>query len=358
MRSMNRTEQTKEAFTFRNVSFSYEKNGMPVLKNLNFTVERGSRTVLFGPSGSGKSTLLRLMSGLLKPDGGELAGDPGRISMVFQKDCLFDDLTVLENIMYGLPAGSVSKTERRDRACQWAEHFCCASLLNQKAGTLSGGQRQRAALARAFMKNPDTLLLDESFQGLDAVLREQLISEILSLQAERGFTMVLVTHSFSEAMKTSQNLILLQNGRIEQQAPVLKAANDPSSLFTAGSLGYFPMNILPVSAVPYPFSLDYEEAAWIGFYPWQAVFCQNLTETDWQDSESRLILETGLKSIQWANLGFAWTALFEYRSSRIEILTDEKTARLIREGTDKDGTVRIAAAPVHYYSRTGEKLSG
>ncbi len=273
-------KKNDQAVIFEDVRFAYcadgNENRKEVIDHFDLSVPDGSRTALFGPSGAGKSTLLKLIAGIQKPDDGRLSVSCKRISMVFQKDMLFDQLSVLDNIRYGLPKGSVPEAERTQKARMWAKRFRCSDLLDRKTATLSGGQRQRVALARAFMKDPDLLLMDESFQGFDTVLREELINEILELHARMNFTLILITHSYVEAMKTTQSLVLIEHGKVLRQCPVWQAANDPQSLFTAGALGYFPMNLLELST-PFRRSVSSEtrhlipeQASWLGFYPWKA----------------------------------------------------------------------------------------
>ena len=273
MKSVTETE-FQAAIVFDDVRFSYEKDqekgGKNVIDHFSMTIPEGSRCVLFGPSGAGKSTLLKLISHLQQPESGTVINRCSRISMVFQKDRLFDHLSAIDNIRYGLKKGTVPEKERTQKAQYWAERFQCADLLYRKTGTLSGGQRQRIALARAFMKDPDLLLMDESFQGFDSVLREQLISAILRLQAKKQFTLILITHSFGEAIKMGDYLVLIQDGRKQAEGELWRLAQDPQNLFAAGSLGYFPMNLLPASQLQFLTELLPEKTVWIGFYPWQA----------------------------------------------------------------------------------------
>lgn len=271
------------------ISHSFIKDGREhqVLRDVSLSFMSGSRTILYGPSGAGKSTLLRIIAGLIRPDQGEVQLAASSVSMVFQRDMLFNELSALENIMYGLDASRVPKKEREVRARKWADVFMCADVLAQKTATLSGGQRQRVSLARAFMKEPDLLLMDESFQGLDPVLKERLGSEILALQEKEGFSLIFVTHSFEEAVRMGERLILMQDGTVTQKGSVQEVSSHPDSLFSASSLGFMRMNLLPMAYKEDsdPSEPSYPLQGWIGFYPWQA---EPVLRTCAGDQETRM----------------------------------------------------------------------
>lgn len=241
----NPTAGKKKPLILCNVDKAYE--GRKVLDQVSMILEPGSRNVIIGPSGSGKSTLLRILAGLEVPDAGSIENRVERVSFVFDRAGLYPALSALENIMLGVPLTwrNYQKTEAAAR--KKAEIFACGSFLEQKAGTLSAGQRSRIALARAMMKEPELLLLDESFASLDGALRSQLIATLLQVQQEQGFTLVCVTHSFEEALSISTHLYAAGDGKIQQLASPAALLASPHTLAQAGAGGMFGMNLMPAS---------------------------------------------------------------------------------------------------------------
>lgn len=336
-----KNKENEAAIVFDDVRFAYAKKNDPhaemIIDHFSLQIQKGSRTVLFGPSGAGKSTLLKLICKLQKPISGTIQNNAEKISMVFQRDGLFERLSVLENIKYGIPANSVSSKKREQKAQQWARVFKCDDLLGRPVSTLSGGQRQRVSLARAFMKDPDLLLMDESFQGLDSSLKEQLIEEILQLHAKRKFTLILITHSYSEALKLGQTMVLIENGKLQRMGEIWSMINDPSSLFTAGSMGYFPMNLYDLSSVQnisgLPAHLQQEipeQALWMGFYPWQAEVVY-LNPGDQKETDRRLERENRkdqnfleAKMISTTEAGFGRLFVFTIQNHQIQVLEERK----------------------------------
>lgn len=188
----------------------------PVLEHINLTVPEGSRVALMGPSGAGKSTLLKLIAHLIQPDTGTVItqADQQKISLVFDRDYLYEWMSCRENIELGLEQTRKNRKISKERAEKWGAFFNCSSFLDQKAGTLSAGQRQRTSLARAMMKEPEILLLDESFRSLDESLRRELMDKLIKLQKEQGFTIVAATHSSLEASQYYDTIYLVDHGTI------------------------------------------------------------------------------------------------------------------------------------------------
>ncbi len=214
----------------------------------------GSFLVLLGPSGCGKSTLLRVIAGLEAPTEGRLFID-GRdvtalppaargIAMVFQSYALFPHLNVAENIVFGLRARHVAKAEREARLAEAAEMLGLTALLARRPSQLSGGQQQRVALARAVVAQAPICLMDEPLSNLDAKLRTEMRREIRALQQRLGITMIYVTHDQAEAMSMADQVVLLRDGQVEQDAtpPALYAR--PASTFAASFIGTPPMSLL------------------------------------------------------------------------------------------------------------------
>src|SRR5437763_1321227 len=221
---------------------------------VSLTAEEGSLLVLLGPSGCGKSTTLRLIAGLEQPDSGRvliggadvthLTPAERKIAMVFQSYALFPHLSVAENIVFGLRVRRVSRAERDERLQRVAEIVGLGQLLERKPSQLSGGQRQRVALGRAIIAEARVCLMDEPLSNLDAKLRHEMRTEIRSLQQRLGITMVYVTHDQTEAMTMADRVVLMQDGRIEQNGPPEELYSRPATAFTARFIGTPPMNLI------------------------------------------------------------------------------------------------------------------
>jgi sn-glycerol 3-phosphate transport system ATP-binding protein len=224
------------------------------LAGVSVRVEAGSFCVLLGPSGCGKTTCLRIVAGLEQASEGrvEIGGrdvtrlPPAQrgIAMVFQSYALFPHLTVAENIMFGLKARSVAKEERARRLERAAEILGIGRLLQRRPGQLSGGQQQRVALGRAIVAEAPVCLMDEPLSNLDAQLRAEMRREILALQRRLGITMLYVTHDQTEAMGMADQVVLLRDGHIEQDAPPAEVYARPETSFVASFIGTPPMNLL------------------------------------------------------------------------------------------------------------------
>lgn len=193
-----------------------EFDGKLVLDHITLCLERGQRLALMGPSGVGKSTLLRLLAGLVEPTSGNVERR-GSVSMVFDRDGLYPMLTGSENVELGVDWAQMKKTRRRQEAGNWIHIFDADSFAHQKTRTLSAGQRKRIALARAMMKKPDLLLLDETFHALDKTLRLQLMETILRLQKEMGFALVFATHDPAEAELLDAQVLYLEDEKPLQE---------------------------------------------------------------------------------------------------------------------------------------------
>ncbi|MCA0449092.1 MAG: ABC transporter ATP-binding protein [Proteobacteria bacterium] len=224
------------------------------LDGVSFKVEAGSFAVLLGPSGCGKSTLLRLIAGLETPTGGSIriAGKdvtglpPAKrgIAMVFQSYALFPHLSVAQNICFGLEVRHVDAAERKRRLERAAELLGLTKLLDRKPSQLSGGQQQRVALGRAIVAQAPVCLMDEPLSNLDAQLRHEMRLEIRELQRRLSMTMIYVTHDQVEAMTMADQVVLLRDGRIEQDAAPDELYANPATIFAARFIGTPPMNVV------------------------------------------------------------------------------------------------------------------
>jgi len=214
---------------------------------IDLEVEPGEFFTMLGPSGSGKTTTLRMIAGFEDPSGGtiELAGEDvsgvppydRAVNTVFQDYALFPHMTVGENVAYGLRVAGVAKSERGRRCDEALEMVRLPGYGDRKPGELSGGQRQRVALARAIINRPKVLLLDEPLGALDLKLREQMQTELKTIQGEVGITFVYVTHDQDEALTMSDRIAVFNEGRIEQISPPVELYEKPTSEFVAGFVG-------------------------------------------------------------------------------------------------------------------------
>jgi NitT/TauT family transport system ATP-binding protein len=209
--------------------FRNSNGGLQALDRLSFSIQPQEFLCVLGPSGSGKSTLLRILAGLLQPTNGdviyhgELLTSPRReIGFVFQKANLMPWRTVMENILLPLEVQGVVKEERQQRAQELVELVGLQGFEDTLPGNLSGGMAQRVAIARALVHDPDLLLLDEPFGGLDALTRERMGAELLRIWQRRRKTVVMVTHSISEALFLADRVIVLtpRPGRLRLELDV------------------------------------------------------------------------------------------------------------------------------------------
>ena len=240
------------AISLKNVTKMY--GAMRAVDNVSLSADEGSFLVLLGPSGCGKSTTLRLIAGLEQPDQGQvriggvdvtgLAPAQRKISMVFQSYALFPHLSVAENIVFGLRVRRVARGERDARLKRVADLVGLSHLLDRKPSQLSGGQRQRVALGRAIIAETKVCLMDEPLSNLDAKLRQEMRAEIRALQQRIGMTMVYVTHDQAEAMTMADRVVLMRDGRVEQDGPPEDLYQTPASTFAARFIGTPPMNVI------------------------------------------------------------------------------------------------------------------
>ena len=220
---------------------------MVAVDGIDLEIARGEFFTMLGPSGSGKTTTLRMIAGFEEPSSGtiELAGEEvsgvapydRAVNTVFQDYALFPHMSVGENVEYGLRVARVGKAERARRRDEALEMVRLPGYAGRKPGELSGGQRQRVALARAIVNRPKVLLLDEPLGALDLKLREEMQSELKTIQGEVGITFVYVTHDQDEALTMSDRIAVFNDGRIEQVSSPLDLYERPSSEFVAGFVG-------------------------------------------------------------------------------------------------------------------------
>jgi sulfate transport system ATP-binding protein len=217
------------------------------LQGIDMTVADGSLTALLGPSGSGKSTLLRVIAGLEVPDSGDVVidgrrvtRDPARsrgVGFVFQHYAPFKHMTVRENIAFGLTVRRRPKAERRARVDELLELVRLQGLGERYPSQLSGGQLQRMALARALAPEPRVLLLDEPFGALDVQVRGELRAWLRAFHEEIHVTTIFVTHDQEEAMELSEQIVVMNAGRIEQVGSPIELYESPANEFVMSFIG-------------------------------------------------------------------------------------------------------------------------
>jgi sulfate transport system ATP-binding protein len=222
------------------------------LRDVSVAIPEGSLTALLGPSGSGKSTLLRVIAGLEQPDSGQvLIGDedvterPARtrgVGMVFQHYAAFKHMNVRDNIAFGLEIRKRPRAEIRARVHELLELVQLEGLAKRYPAQLSGGQRQRMALARALAVEPSVMLLDEPFGALDARVRKELRAWLRRLHDEVHVTTIIVTHDQEEAMEVAGQIVVLNDGRVEQVGSPRELYEQPANEFVMGFVG--PVNRL------------------------------------------------------------------------------------------------------------------
>ena len=236
----------------RGVRKSYDK--LEVIHGVDIEIADGEFIVIVGPSGCGKSTLLRMVAGLERITGGEVAiGDrvvnelepkDRDIAMVFQNYALYPHFSVYENMAYGLKIRGVSKAEIDQRVQKAAKILELGTFLQRRPRQLSGGQRQRVAMGRAIVREPAVFLFDEPLSNLDAKLRVQMRLEIKRLQRELDVTSIYVTHDQVEAMTLADRLIVMNAGVADQIGTPMDVYERPASVFVAGFIGSPAMNFL------------------------------------------------------------------------------------------------------------------
>ncbi|WP_249962940.1 ferric ABC transporter ATP-binding protein [Histophilus somni] len=229
----------------KNITKSFGKS--VVIDNLNLSIKRGSMVTLLGPSGCGKTTVLRLVAGLESPTEGEIFIDGEDVTkssiqnrdicIVFQSYALFPHMSIGDNVGYGLKMQGVGSDERKQRVKEALELVDLAGFEDRYVDQISGGQQQRVALARALVLKPKVLLFDEPLSNLDANLRRSMREKIRELQQRLNITSLYVTHDQTEAFAVSDEVIVMNKGKIMQKAPAKELYKYPNSLFLASFMG-------------------------------------------------------------------------------------------------------------------------
>jgi len=214
---------------------------------IDLKIAAGAYCCLLGPSGCGKTTTLRIIAGHEQASEGDILLGPRNITdlpaaergtaMMFQSYALFPHLSALDNVAFSLKMRGVDKLMRQKKAAELLDRVSLGHLANRKPAELSGGQQQRVALARALITEPKVLLLDEPLSALDPFLRIKMRAELKAWQKALSMTFVHVTHSQEEAMALADQVVVMNNGRIEQNCDPHQLFNAPRSEFVARFIG-------------------------------------------------------------------------------------------------------------------------
>lgn len=229
-------------------------NGYAV-DGLSFRCEDGEFVGILGPSGCGKSTTLRMLAGLEEITSGEVYIGKTRINNLLPKDrgiglafedyALYPPLTIYENLAFNMRAKKKSGEEIRKEIGRVAPLLKVEDLLQMKPAALSGGQKQRVNIARAIIRRPGLLLLDEPLSHLDGKMRQILRQEIKRMHHEIKCTTIIVTHDQIEAMSMADRIVIMKDGKLQQMGTPLEVYDDPANEFVAGFIGEPPMNLMP-----------------------------------------------------------------------------------------------------------------
>ena len=241
----------KNILEFRHVGKKYDDN--VVLKDISFDIEAGKFYTLLGPSGSGKTTILRIIAGIDDATSGDVYFDGQRINdvpankrqvnTVFQDYALFPHMNVAENVAFGLQIKGVDKKTIQERVHQALHMVRLDGYEEREITAMSGGQRQRVAIARAIVNRPKVLLLDEALSALDHKLRVDMQTELRQLQRQLGITFIFVTHDQEEALAMSDQIMIINDGKIQQTGTPVDIYDEPLNHFVADFIGE--SNIVP-----------------------------------------------------------------------------------------------------------------
>ncbi len=333
------------------------------LKNINIEIKPSEFFVILGPSGSGKTTLLRIIAGLDVPTKGRVIigdrvvvdADKGvfveprdrNIGMVFQNWALYPHMTAYDNIAFPLRIKKLPKEEIDRRVKEVAEALGISDLLNRKPAHMSGGQQQRVAVARALVKQPDILLLDEPFSNLDARIRVTAREFVREIQKKLGITTILVTHDQADAFAVGDRVMVLRNGVMQQLGTPDDLYGAPVNVFVANFIGDPPMNIFQLKTIhPIIDSLKIREYippdnefVYIGIRPDEAIAIKDLENAHLR---GKVVILKYLGSRKYAKVK----------------VTDDISIRVLVEDEDikEDSEVGIYIRKLHLFGSNGKRI--
>jgi putative spermidine/putrescine transport system ATP-binding protein/spermidine/putrescine transport system ATP-binding protein len=240
------TDKNQPIVQFKGIVKRYGK--VVAVEKMDFNIEEGTLVTLLGPSGCGKTTLLRMVAGLEEPTEGDIFIKGVRINdtpihkrnlgMIFQNYALFPHKTIFDNVAFGLKYRDVPREEIKEKVTRALEMVRLPGVENRMPNQLSGGQQQRIAMARAIVIEPDVLLMDEPLSALDENLREEMRREVDNLQQMLGVTTIFVTHDQREALSMSDKILVMKDGRKQQEGGPEAVYNEPVNHFVADFLGH------------------------------------------------------------------------------------------------------------------------